>query len=341
MKALIYYGRRDIRLEDVPTPSPNEGEIRIKVTDAGLCQTQIDEFIEGPNIVNTDPHPLTGYKIPMIVGHEFGGVIDEVGPNGDVSLVGKQVGVLPLLPCRNCWYCRNGQENICTKLAYMGLVGYPGGFAEYCVVPKDHVIEVEDKNLLSMIEPLLVAVHSHRMGRLKEDQHILVMGAGAIGIAIAVFLTQAKGMQVDVFDIRPGRLERAAGCGLNIVTKEELTNHYDVVFDCAGQDPLAKETGFVESYNYLKRGGRLICIGAYFHNIDFLPIKYLAAELELIFSYAYTHRDVKELEEVLAKTKFDISAALSFIPLNDIVEQGYYRAEIDKDVFTRLVIMPS
>ena len=340
MKALVYYGRRDVRLEDVPRPVPAEGEVLVRVTDAGLCQTQIDEFIEGPNFVNKDPHPLTGYKIPMIVGHEFGGVVEEIGPGVDASLTGKQVGVLPLLPCKECWYCEHGQENLCSDFAYVGLAGYPGGFAEYCVVPQDHVLEVEDKNLLSMIEPLLVAVHSHRMGRLQKDQHVLVMGAGAIGIAIAVYLAQVKGMQLDVCDIRPGRLERAAGCGLNVVPNSEISKQYDVVFDCAGQDPLAKETGFVESYNYLKRGGRLICIGAYFHNIDFLPIKYLAAELELIFSFAYTRRDVEELQRVLSKNSFDLSSVLSFIPLDDIIEEGYYRAEIDKDVFTRLVIMP-
>lgn len=76
MKALVYYGNRDIRLEEVLQPEPGADELLIKVTDAGLCQTLVNEFVEGPFIINTGTNPMTGRAIPLIAGHEFGGVVN-------------------------------------------------------------------------------------------------------------------------------------------------------------------------------------------------------------------------------------------------------------------------
>jgi len=95
MKALFYYDQRDVRLEQIEIPEPNENQVLLKVLDVGLCQTQINEFIEGPFIINKDKHKITGKAIPLIVGHEFGGIIEKIGKNiKDDSLIGKQVEVL-------------------------------------------------------------------------------------------------------------------------------------------------------------------------------------------------------------------------------------------------------
>lgn len=338
MKALVYHGRRDIRLEDIPVPVPGKGEVLVKVTDAGLCQTQVNEFVEGPNIINVEPHPLTHRKIPMVVGHEYGGVVEKVGEGVDASLIGQQVAILPKLTCGKCEYCRSGRENLCESLAYIGLVGYDGGFAEYSLVPAANIFPVENRDLLTFIEPFLVAIHSSAKINTESDEPVLVLGAGTIGISVASFLQLMQKRPVVMADILPQRVQRARSIGFDAHLLEEIHQKFSVVFDCAGSDPLSRETAFLQSYDFMKKGAQLIGVGVYFHTVDFLPVKYLASEMNISFSYLYRNSELETLKAFLKVFNFDYKPILQYIPLEDIIEKGYFRAEVNKDSFTRLVI---
>ena len=338
MKALTYYGRRDIRLEEVPIPEPGEGEVLVKVTDAGLCQTQINEFVEGPNIINTDPHPLTDKKIPMTVGHEYGGVVIRVGKGVDSRLVGQQVAILPKITCGECYYCRSGRENLCEKLAYIGLVGYEGGFAEYSRVPAANVYPVANRELLTFIEPFLVAIHASQKLRVEADEPVLILGAGAIGISVASYLKTMKNQSVVLADILPQRIQRARQIGFEAYLVKELKGTFNAVMDCAGADPFSRESAFLQSYHFMKKGAILVVVGVYFHTLDFLPVQYLVHESQIAFSYLYRDSELPELDSFLKKFDLNYDPILQYISLDGIIKEGYFRAEIDKDSFTRLVI---
>lgn len=339
MKALRYYGNRDIRLEELPKPSPAAGEVLLKVSAAGLCQTQINEFIEGPFIINTEPNPLTGRSIPITAGHEFGGTVDSVGKGVDSGLAGKMMAVMPLFGCGHCEACCQGQASRCGGMAYYGLTGADGGFAEYAVIRQENLFPVADPSLLTFIEPLLVGLHSsNSVSRLLHGSRILVVGAGTIGISVAAVLRDIHGVETTITDVLEGRLERARKAGFQVLTKG-TPNQYDIVFECAGSEhALESAPAMIEAMGYLKKGGSLILLGVYFHPIKFAPINFLVNEYQLAGSFCYNNDNVAQLKGAISDLKLDFSQFIETIPLERIIDQGYYRAEVDKDSFTRLVV---
>ncbi|SMC08516.1 alcohol dehydrogenase catalytic domain-containing protein [Nitratiruptor tergarcus] len=343
MLALRFYDRRDIKLEEIPKPNPKKGEVLIKVTDAGISQTQINEFVEGPFIINKTPHPLTHKATPLIPCQEYGGIIEEVGEGVDQSLIGEQVAVAPLLSCGECEYCKMGKENLCEKVGYLGLLGADGGFCEYSVVSVENIIPISQKELLTFIEPILVGLHAAKTIESflnLQNKKVLILGAGAVGISVAAVFRDYFGANVFINDILEARLKRAQKGGFLTVTKEELAKEYDLVIDAAGMDTLVDKPAIVEGVSYLKKSAPLLNIGTYFHPVSYIPSTLLLGEHPLLASLMYTKRDLMLLPEVLKKLSVDFSSFITSIDLEHIIEDGYYKAEVDKESFTRIVVRP-
>lgn len=340
MKALKYYNNRDLKFEQIDTPEPNKDEIRINVTDVGLCQTQINEFVEGPLLLNKEPHPLTSQALPFIPGHEYGGIVDKVGDESLSHLVGKQVAVLPLLSCGECEYCKSGKVNLCDKLAYYGLLGAHGGLADYSVVKKENIIPIEKKELLTYIEPILLGIHIDQMLKeYKQGEKILILGAGAIGIAVASVLKDYGKKEVYLTDFMENRLLRASNGGFNTLQKESLEpKKYEYVIDCAGSDTYSKTSAIIEAFEYVKKAGTIIGAGTYFHPISIETLPALISEQKLLWAFTYNNLDVKCLPTVVDTLKTNFTIFNEYIELDNIIDDGYLRAEVDKDSFTRLIV---
>jgi len=340
MKALKYYTQRDIRFEDIEIPEPKADEVRVKVTDVGLCQTQINEFVEGPYLINKDPHPMTSKAIPLIPGHEYGGIVDKVGSDSSSNLVGKQVAILPLLSCGECEYCKSGDINLCDTFAYYGLAGANGGLADYSVVKKENIIEVEKQELITYIEPILLAIHvNEMMNDYKDGDKILILGAGAIGICVAAVLKDYAKKDVIITDTMEERLHRASQAGFETITKDKLVDKkYNFVIDCAGSDTYNKSSAIVEAFDYINKRGTVIGLGTYFHTVAIEPIPMMVFEHKMIWSFSYNKADIKILPTVLEVLTTDFTIFSEDINIDNIIEEGYFRAEVDKDSFTRLVV---
>jgi len=334
MLALRYYGQRDIRLEDVELRELKDDEVLLKVTDAGISQTQINEFIEGPFIID---------KLPIIPSQEFGGIVKKVA-NGDDSIVGKMVAVLPLVSCGKCSHCLSKKEEFCEELAYHGLLGLDGGFAEYAVVDRKNLYFTDRVELLTFIEPILVGIHSANIFKRLDEiegKKVLVLGAGAVGVSVATVWRDFFKADVTLCDILEKRVNRAKSCGLNTVKFEELFDKFDVVVDAAGMDIEAGDNvAFLSGFNFLKKGGVLLNIGTYFHPLEMVPSSILLNEQLIMTSMVYNSNDVKILDEVINSLKVDFAKLIEEIRLKDIIENGYYAIEIDKSKFTRIVVKP-
>jgi len=332
MKALKFYGQRDIRIEDVPVPEVGENDVLIKVTDAGMSQTQVNEFVEGPFFIDKT----------LIPSQEYGGIVVEVGKNVDKSLIGTQVAVLPLVSCGKCEYCLQGNENLCEKMKYHGLRGLDGGFCEYSVVNKNNILLVEKKELLTFIEPILVGIHSANIYlnifKTLKNKKVLILGAGAVGISIAAVYRDYFLADVYINDLLPLRLKRAKNAGFNVIEKENLKREFDLVIDAAGMDTLVDKPAIIEGFNYLKKGEALMNIGTYFHNVSFVPSSLLVNEHKLLTSIIYSSKDVGVLKNVVASLNVDLNNFIEYENFDNIIDGVYYRAEADKDSFTRLVV---
>src|SRR5438309_166866 len=136
MRAAVYHGLGDVRIEDVEEPTPGAGQVKIQVAYNGLCGTDLHELFDGPRVVPLDPHPLAGVRPPVILGHEIAGTVVELGPGVTDLEKGMLVAVEPLIACGACRWCRTGHVNLCDRLAFHGLSTAGGGLAEYTVVAR-------------------------------------------------------------------------------------------------------------------------------------------------------------------------------------------------------------
>lgn len=341
MKALVYYGSRDIRLEEVEKPTPGPNDVLIRVTHAGISQTQVNEFIEGPFVINSAPHPLTGKAVPMIPGHEYGGVIEDAGSNVSRDMIGEQVAVLPRMTCGECRYCTSGKEHVCPQIAYIGLLGEHGGFATWSVVPKENVFPVRDTALMSFVEPILVGIHAGKViQHMLPSSKVLVMGAGGVGVSLAAVLRDYYKADITLTDILPNRLERSAKAGFKTLDKDALEQEYDIVIDCAGSDPVSQRSAVFEAFDYVYSGGTVLNLGTYFHSLSFVPAGLTVPEKQLRTSFAYNSQDEKVLPEVIKSLQLDFKMLIEEVEFDKIIEEAYFRSEVDKDSFIRLVVKP-
>ena len=283
---------------------------------------------------------MTSLAIPLVMGHQFGGVVETVGENVSTDIIARQAAVMPLLSCGICEFCHSGRENLCDQFAYYGLLGADGGFAQYAAVKKENIIFTENSSILTFMEPILVGIHAaSKIGEWLSTDRVLILGAGAIGIALAAVLRDIYGANVFVYDILPNRLRTTASAGFQVIRKEDLSSaRFGIVFDCAGSDPMSQDAALIQGFDLVEKGGVLVGLGSYFHPLPVTPIKWLLSETTIINSFAYDSGDVARLPEILEKLQVDFSLFCDSVQLDNIIEDGFYRSEIDKDSFTRLVV---
>jgi (R,R)-butanediol dehydrogenase/meso-butanediol dehydrogenase/diacetyl reductase len=238
-----WHGRRDVRYEEVPdAPEPGADEVRVRVAWCGICGTDVHEYLHGPFVIPTEPHPVTGVAAPVIIGHEVAGVVDAVGGGVRGLEPGQPVALDGLIPCRTCDACLAGLPNLCRTFAHIGFSASGGGLAEALTVPAAMAVAPTAEvslDVLALAEPVSVAVRSVSRAALRPGQELLVLGAGTIGLAVAEVCRIEHGAGVVLADRSAWRLDKAARLGFRTVHADQLpgiAGSWDVpvVFDCTG-----------------------------------------------------------------------------------------------------------
>ncbi len=181
MRAAQWFAPRDIRLVVVEKPVPKPHEALIRIESVGICGSDLHYYIEGRI-------GATVITRPIILGHEFGGIVESVGEIADPSLIGKRVAVEPGIPCMKCEWCRTGHYNVCTDLFFPGGPPYDGVLCEYAAFHADFCFPVPDALgpvEAAMIEPLAVALHTVELAQLKPGETAAILGLGPIGLLTA------------------------------------------------------------------------------------------------------------------------------------------------------------
>lgn len=210
MKAQVLYDIGNLQYTDVDMPSVRDDEALVKVTACGICGSDI------PRIYKTGAH-----NMPLIPGHEMTGIVQSCSNNP--KLIGRKVGIFPLIPCKKCAQCRKGHYEMCSDYNYLGS-RCDGGFAEYVSVPVWNLIPLPEcipDDVAAMLEPMCVAIHAIKTiglidckdhkdnkdvsevisqnnlshipdtGIDRSDPHIVICGLGTIGLFVAMFLKDA------------------------------------------------------------------------------------------------------------------------------------------------------
>lgn len=227
MKAYVLYAVNDFRYVDIDMPECPQGWAIIKVRAAGVCSSDIARvFIKGT------------YHFPTILGHEFAGEVYAVGDNKDKGLIGKKVGVFPLIPCRKCSQCAEKHYEMCANYDYVGS-RRDGGYAEYVAVPIWNLIvlpECISFTSAAMLEPLSVALHAIRLGGIKNGDKVAIVGTGMIGISAGQWAYKFGAASVTIIGRNENKRELVEKCGLkysNPNCQNEI-EQYDFVLEAVG-----------------------------------------------------------------------------------------------------------
>jgi L-iditol 2-dehydrogenase len=252
MKAVVLSAVNALAIAEVEKPKPGIKECLIKVLACGIC--------------GTDRHIYHGEypsAKPVILGHEFGGVIEEVGPSSKFK-VGQVVSVDPNIVCGTCPDCIAERTAFCPELTALG-VNINGGLAEYVLTPDSQIYPVKaelNPLHLAFIEPLACSIRGLDLANLKSGEKVAVLGGGVIGLLVVQLAKLAGASEIVLITRQKFRRDVALKIGATRVidpNSEDVNTavtNMDVVFECAG----AVET-FKQAQNISRRGGSVIVLG--------------------------------------------------------------------------------
>ena len=217
MKALRWYKQKDLRLDNIDEPIAKKGEVKIRVEWCGICGSDLHEYTAGPIFIPAEtPHPLTGDKAPIVMGHEFSGKVIEIGEGVTKVQVGDRVAVEPVYSCGECDACKQGKYNLCAKMGFYGLAGGGGGFSEFTSVP-EHMIhklpETVSYEQGALVEPSAVALHAVRQSKLQVGDEVAVFGTGPIGLLVIEALKAAGAAEIYAVELSEQRRQKAEELG--------------------------------------------------------------------------------------------------------------------------------
>jgi 2-desacetyl-2-hydroxyethyl bacteriochlorophyllide A dehydrogenase len=269
MKAGILYGDRDIRLDTAHDPEIKPDEVLVETGYAGICGTDL-------HIYRGEFHDRV--KFPAITGHEFGGIIQDLGKDVKNLKIGDRVAVDPIISCHSCPACLSGHLNACRTLKLLG-VDLDGGFGQYVAVPASHIFPLPDNVPMTyapMVEMYGLGHHVLQRGQVQPGETVAILGAGKLGLSVLDVLCHGAGAtRTIVTDIQPFRLETASKLGsdyvVNIAHEDpverimEVTHGIgvDCVIECVGHYHAVKgqEAPMAQAVKMIRTAGRIVTAG--------------------------------------------------------------------------------
>ncbi|KAJ5951524.1 chlorophyll synthesis pathway protein BchC [Penicillium vulpinum] len=354
MRAAKYYGKEDVRVEQVPIPQPGPALALVEIEWCGICGSDLHEFITGPVGIPKPgfPHPLTNETLPIIWGHEFCGTIKSVPPGINLK-VGQAVAIDPRLICGTCGPCNNHADHGCHKLGFMGVSGRGGGFSEFVAVepsmihplPKDMPLEYG-----AILEPLAVANHAVKMaGNLPWDNStVLILGSGPVGIALILCLKAYGVRRIIVSEPtmkRRQQVEDIADTVINPMTDEvegtcRVTTEgqgVDVVFDCAGVPQALNQ-----AFRAIKVHGMYVNVAIWEKQFEIPFGDFMWKHITVLPSMAYNAEDFREVVKMVAEGQLVgyENIVTARISLEDIASEGLWELIRNKDQHIKILVTP-
>lgn len=335
MKAAVFYGNKDVRIEERDVKTVGDHDVKVKVSWSGICGTDLHEYEIGPLLVQVEePNPLTGEKAPLVLGHEFSGVVEEVGSNVTNLKKGDRVVVNPVVTSGN-----HDPEIDRYYEFYSAGLHTDGSFAEYFVAYEGNVVAIPDSLSLekaALVEPLSVAAQAVKEAAIKDGDVVAVFGAGPIGLFAIVAAKAAGAKEILAFDLSDERLEKAKQVGATQVLntrdndavefiKEQFPNGVDASLEVAGVKPT-----FDSAIEATKPKGNVVVVAIHARDFEFNPIKLMTSGVKLSSSLGYEHETFKKSIEILNDENTNVAPIMTKkIKLDGLVEDGFQSLSSD------------
>lgn len=343
MKAAVWYKEKDVRVENREVKELAANEVKIKVAWAGICGSDLHEYLEGPITIPVDqPDPLTNQQAPLTLGHEFAGVIDEIGSAVTQFNEEDRIIVNPLLTHGN----KAPEYDVYDGFNFIGL-GQDGGFATYAVVGENNVYKLPESLSLeegALVEPTAVAVQALKEGQLQAGQTVAIFGAGPIGLLTAMAAKAEGASKIVVFDLSESRLEMAKKVGATHVVnsgkrdpltaiKEIEPAGFDVSFEVAGVEITVNQ-----AIKVAKTRGTVVIVSIFANPVSIHPMDLTASGVKITSSAAYEPTSFQKTIDLMASGAINPKEIVTNrIALDRIVEDGFEALTNDKDEVKILV----
>ncbi|MEU5477612.1 alcohol dehydrogenase catalytic domain-containing protein [Streptomyces mirabilis] len=320
MKALRWHGARDLRLEEVPEPpEPGPHEAVVDVSWCGVCGTDLHEFLEGPHMIREGPHPLTGARPPLALGHELSGTVVALGAEVPGIGIGDRVTADPCWRCGVCYWCTRGEYHLCPKGGSVGLAS-PGAFAERVTVPLAGLTRLPDHvsdEMAAVAEPLAVGLHAVTRAGVRPGDNVLVVGGGPIGFAVVLAARLAGAAGLYVSEPLQERRERLLELGVTEAFDPSASDVRREVFLRTGRigpDAVIDATGVArlaaQAVASVRRGGRVVLAGVGHGNVEFDMGQLVFYERAVLGTLGYTF-DIPRVIDLMSTGRLDASALIT------------------------------
>ena len=333
MRAAVYHGRGDLRLEAVPEPEPGPGDVKLRVLYNGICGSDLHEIYDGPVTTRTTPHPLTGVKNPVILGHELCGEVVALGAGVTGLAPGDLAAVEPLETCGRCLYCVSGQYNHCPLVAFHGYNRAGGGLAEYTVVRRGMAHRLPPGMTAmqgALIEPLGIAWHTANRCAVETGKTVAIHGAGPIGVG--VFLTlRRRGVETIVVDPSPARRAVLAGLGARSLLDPAACDVVAAIRDLTGgrgADASVDAAGGAAAFHAMLHGTRVdgtaVVVAIHHEPVVIPPFDLLMPEVRLT-GVAMSVNAFPSVIAEMARGSYPLGGWVETIPFKGLIERGIER----------------
>jgi (R,R)-butanediol dehydrogenase/meso-butanediol dehydrogenase/diacetyl reductase len=334
VKAAVYHGNRDIRIESVPDPGkPGAHDVLLQVLRGAVCGSDVGEYLHGPSFTPlTRRHSASGHLGPLVIGHEFVGRVVEVGSEVHGVSIGQRVVPGAGMWCGECHWCRVGRTNLCARYYTLGL-NANGGLAELARAPARMCHRVPDAcsdEGAAMAQPLAVALHAVRRSGATPGQTIALMGVGGIG-AFVLAAARARDLgPIVVLDVDEDRLARAAALGathLVHVRSEDPLERILALTGDAGADVFVEASGSPHgpalALEATRQGGQILLVGVQGEPRALDLRRLVLREINVATTVAHVcDVDLPEALELLASTDLAARTLDRVIPLGGLVQDG-------------------
>ncbi|CFB69508.1 galactonate oxidoreductase [Yersinia enterocolitica] len=322
MKILLCEEPTKLVYQQRALPIPKADEALIKVLNVGICGTDIHAW--------AGQQPFFSY--PRVLGHEICGEIIELGDNVHNMHVGQRVAVIPYVACHHCNSCLSGKTNCCENISVIG-VHQDGGFSEYLSVPTSNLLLVDDVDPVSaaLIEPFAISAHAVRRADIHPGEHVLVVGAGPIGLGVAA-IAQADGAHVVMADTSTQRRNHVENlldiCALDPSDAEfeqQLRQQFSGMLPLKVIDATGNQRAMNNTVNFIRHGGSIVFVGLFKGDLSFPDPDFHKKETTMMGSRNATFEDFAKVGKLMAAGKLSANMILThsfeFNTLADVYEQ--------------------
>ncbi|MBI2649902.1 alcohol dehydrogenase catalytic domain-containing protein [Candidatus Woesearchaeota archaeon] len=323
MRVAVYYNNKDVRIEERTVPQINDDEILVKTIASGICGTDVLEWYRIK-------------KAPLVLGHEFSGIVEKAGKNVRNFKIGDRVVVSHHVPCMKCHYCLNNYHTACETLHKTNVD--PGGFSEYIRIPKINVelgtFKLPDNVPFeegTFVEPLGTVIRAQRLANLRENQTLLVIGSGISGLMHIKLAKSRNIKKIIAVDINEYRLNAAKRFGADFVfdAKENIIDKIkkinddrlaDLVIVCTGSLSAAKQ-----ALNCVDKGGTILFFAVPKPDESFeIPINdFWRNEIKVMTSYGAAPNDLEESLGLIKNKKINVADMITHKLSFDEIQKGF------------------